>query len=364
MGIAFWRSALFFVVIAVFAVIIFPSQRELGKLYIESGSVGKATAYLGPYFHKYPHDTANTLRYFKGLLYFGNSVEFLKFARQMRDRYPEDLAYHGILADFYENNLQPQLASGEWLAMLRINPLQPEIKEKLVSYYELSKDTQGLVRFYSMQISQRAAGLEDYYDLGRLYSLNRDPSFAQRVYLEILKKFPGQDEARMRLAEAYEFSGNIPAAVNLYTQLYDSSPLNVDYALLLAEKLLRYDREERALDYLGRFLRRFRQDKGFTENLLYFYQAKAAGMDYLAEIEDFYRDNPHDSVILKFMAQGYFEANEYKKSEILLRSYNEKTGGDYRSHHLLGDVYSALGQPAAGRREYREALRLVREQTR
>ncbi|MDD5512478.1 MAG: hypothetical protein PHD09_01745 [Candidatus Omnitrophica bacterium] len=361
MGIAFWRSALFFTVIAVFAVIIFPSQRELGKLYIESGAVGKATAYLGPYFHKYPHDTANTLRYFKGLLYFGNSAEFLKFARQMRDRYPEDLAYHGILADFYEHNLQPQLASEEWLAMLRINPLQPEIKEKLVSYYELSKDIQGLMRFYSMQINQHAAGLEDYYDLGRLYSLNKDPSLAQGVYLEILKKFPGQDAARMRLAEAYEFSGKIPPAVDLYVQLYNNSPSNADYAILLAEKLLKYGREERALDYLGRFLRRFRQDGNFIDNLLYLYQAKSAQMDYLAVIEDFYRNYPIDNEILKFMAQSYFAANEYEKSEILLRSYNEKTGGDFRSHHLLGDVYLALGRKTAGQREYREALRLIQE---
>lgn len=60
------------------------------------------------------------------------------------------------------------------------------------------------------------------------------------------------------------------------------------------------------------------------------------------------------------LGEAYFNDREYKKALMILKEYNDKTGGDHRSYHILGDILAAKGDRSGSRREYTRALELIR----
>ncbi|MDD2752528.1 MAG: tetratricopeptide repeat protein [Candidatus Omnitrophica bacterium] len=360
MGISLWKSITFFLIIAIFAVMLFPSQRELGKLYTKSGIFDQARMYLQRHFHQSPEDVASTARYLQSMLYYGDGREFLTITNQMIQRYPQDKVYYELLAEFYEHNMMNKEACEVWLKLLRFNPQASELKYKAISYYKLSKDIPGLIKLYQWLITKNAANLTDYYDLAQFYSLRRQASAAQKTYLAILKKWPKEQDAQWQLACSYDASGESEKAIEWYRKTYQENPNNKNYALTLTVALLEHNKDKEAQDLLGELLVRFTGDKKFISGLLYQFETLDKSKGFLAKIEEFYAAHPQNFAFLKMLGQNYFDLNNYKKAAEVLRRYNEATGGDYHTHHLLGDILSAWGEKSASEREYREALKLIR----
>ena len=360
MGISLWKSITFFMIIAIFAVMLFPSQRELGTLYTNSGIFDQAKFYLERHFRKTPEDIASTSRYLNSLLYYGDIQEFLQISHQMIAKYPQNPTFYEMLAEFYENNMMEKDAAAVWLKLLQFNPKSPELKYKLISYYKISKDIPGLIKLYQWLIKKEAANLTDYYDLALIFSMRKETLRTQNTYLAILKKYPKELEAQLQLAHSYDAGGQAEKAIALYKKIYDGNQKSKNYAMTLVIKLLEYKKNKEAQVLLGELLKRFPSEKKFISGLIYQFETQDKTDGYLLVIEEFYNNNPKNYQLLKILGQSYFNLNDYKKAAQVLRRYNEATGGDYHTHHLLGDILSAWGEKSASEREYREALRLIR----
>jgi len=363
-GIPWWKSALFFVSIAVFGIALFPSQRETGKLFSETGSLDKARFYLEKQFHRDPADLANTVRYLDSLRYHNEDIVFERSVKRLERLFAGNLEFLDVVARFYEDNYDYGKACKYWFEMLKIDPNLKDIREKLISTALLSKDFAHLIGLYNFEISRGYAGPEDYYALARLYSLERNSARARDIYERLLGKYPEESNAKVLLADIYEVSGEPDKAIALYGKLINGSPDNINYALKYIDLLIKAKKDNEAMEALEIFSRRFSSDSRFVRLLSDMYVKLGKRKEAIGLLEELYRRDPENYIVLKSLGDLYMDTRDYEKALEVLNAYNEKTGGDYHSHHVLGDVLSAMGDKTGGEREYREALGLIRRENR
>jgi len=361
MGIQWWKSSFFFLTMAVLGVMLFPSQREMGKLFSESYVFDKARFHLEKLFHENPGDLANAERYLNSLRYLKEDALFLRAGRRMTHLYPDSVALNRIMAAFYEDRMDYEKSSYYWLRMLKAKPSLTETKEKLISYYTLYKQDDKLIAFYEMEIKNKTAGLETMRSLGSLYLLQKRAEKAGVLYAQILAEYPYDENDRVRLAGIYEYEGETQKAIAIYRQISQSNPENANYALKLVDVLIRYKKDKEALEVLESCATRFSGDGRFLEILSDMYAKLGRTKEAVLLLEKLYAENPQNYKLLKSLGELYLNAKDYEKAREALVVYNEKTGGDYHSHHVLGDVLLAGGDRPGSEREYRQALQLIRE---
>jgi len=364
MGIAWWKSAIFFVSITVFGIGLIPSGREMGKLYTESDAFDKAQFYLEKQFHEDPYDLANAERYLRSLIYHDRDTIFLREAGKLARMHPKNMHILKLLAEFYEDRMDYPEASEYWLRLLRIDPELEDFREKLLSYYRLGKKYRKLREFYESEVERETASLNEYHDLARLYALSQDTGNSEKIYKMILQKSPGDNRAKTALADIYLYKGEVNKAIAMYRDIVSGQPDNINYALIYADLLIKYRKDEEAKEAIKSFLTRFPRDERLITLLSDVYSRTGKRKEAIALLEELYEKNPENHNALKTLGGLYADAHDYDRALEVLNAYNEKTGGDYHSHHVLGDVLSAMGDKAGAEREYRKALDLIRRENR
>lgn len=367
MGVPLWRSILFFVLIAAFGIMLFPSQRETGKLYAQAGFFDKARFYLEKQFHQDPTDIANAKRYLESLLYHRENAVFTRTIKKLLKLNPDSITLLEIAANFYADNMDYEQASIYWMKIVREAPPSPkvdDVKEKLIAYCMLEKKYDTLISIYNLEIDKERGNLDTYYELARLYALERKLPETISTYNALLVKYPDESPVKERLAELYEFSDEIDKAITLYREVAKSEPGNKNYALRLIEVLLKYKKNEEALNALEIFSKRFPGEKQFVELLAEIYIRSGRREEAITLMENLYLKDPENYVLLRTLGQLYYDANQHTKAFETLRRYNEKTGGDATSHHLLGDLFADMGDTSGSRREYEKALELIQQEDR
>ena len=134
---------------------------------------------------------------------------------------------------------------------------------------------------------------------------------------------------------------------------------NFVYAGALVGMLEKMNRPYQLIDTLQRFLPDFPDKEYFVSLLTQTYARLGNPSGAISLIEEFYSGRDIPSVAEKSLAELYVQTKDYGKAKKVLQEYNEKTGGDYHSYHLLGDVFACLGQDHASRRSWQRALELI-----
>ncbi len=360
MGISFWKSCLFFLVVVILGIILFPSPRMMGLFYAQSRRLTQARYYLEQHYQLDPQDLPNTVRYLQTLITSGDFVLFEQVGQKALAIYPNELSVHRVMADFYEGQFQYDQASAHWEKMLLLDPKLKDIPEKLLSYYIFEKNYPALIRIYELAIQQKQDSPDLYYDLARLYALQKQFKQAETIYTQLLEKFPHEAEAKLKLADMYEYTKQEEQALALYKKISQEQRDNVQYAKLFLEKLIEYKKEIEAMQLFHVYKKQFSRSDAFLIFLADVYldfnqrQEASALLETIAQ-------HPYRKSYLDKLGELYYKVKEYEKASDLLRSYHDQTTGDYHSHHVLGDVYAALGDQEGSRREYEKALQLIRQ---
>ncbi len=264
------------------------------------------------------------------------------------------------MADYFEGRLEFENAAEHWAAIVRQNPEELEVRDKLVSYYLVSKDLEALRGIYEYERKKSQASADLYEDLGNLYVMAGDTGKAVEVYQEMAARFPRNERALTRLLDISEYRGEREKALTYSRQLADYYPDNRDYALRYAQKVIQYQPAE-AEKLIQGWIQKFSQTQDFLLILAEFYIQQGKKKEAVDVLQSILQKNPQNTAVIRSLGENLYSLHQYEDARELLENYHARTGGTYHTHHLLGDVYNALGNASAGRREYEEALRQLRE---
>ncbi|KJJ83728.1 hypothetical protein OMAG_002387 [Candidatus Omnitrophus magneticus] len=361
MGISFAKSIIFFICIIFLGLMLLPSYREAGKLLIESGNYEGASFYLSKQFHRDPADIKNTKRYLESLIYLEKFDVMEKISEKLTHFHEKDIDMLKALASYYNMKMDMGKAAFYWEKILRVNPKDKEIKEKLIAYYVINKKHDNLINFYKREIKRDTAILSEYYSLGNIFLGRKNATAAISVWTALLDKFPNERLAVEKLAISYESAGDIEKSISLYRDIYSKYKVGNDYFLSFVEKLCRHNKMDEAIEMLEKLFYSGVRDKNIDGLLIELYQKSGRTKDALAILEECVEEYPEEYNFLKLAGELYLEQKDYTKAFTAIRSYNEKTGGDYHSHHIIGDLLCGMGDTRAGEFEYRKALELIRQ---
>ena len=313
--------------------------------------------------------------------------------------FPEDIDAKRVLAQILEIVGRSQEALSLYREITQKDPKNQygfeELLEKLLFYKEEREAlefTQGLMERFSdpqpflLVISGFFTRLQN-----------------QQEWMTILEKFHGQraqEPIVMRLlGEVYYEKKNYSAALELLQELHDtnqcdyyshylmaniyeawekSSEANFEYELALRH-LERYDRQYSSVEdklIKAQILKKLGRTKDslLVVNLVLLrepnnpFALELSAGNYIdlrrmplarERLEKLYSVKDSDSNLLKVLSEIYIKMGDYNKAESTLRSYHEKTGGDYRSYHMYGNVLANMGDHSGSQRAYSEALRLI-----
>lgn len=361
MGISFWKTVLFFLILMILGVLVFPSPRSMGLFYAKSRKFTDALPYLERQYERNTTDVLNTVRYLEALKYDGQFSIFEKTAAQALKISEKEWRLHEVLANYYEGRLQMAQASDHWRTILELNPELNDVEEKLKAYYLLNKRYERAIAIYKEQIRKSKVPLDLYYELAQLHALKRKWAETENAYLEIIRQFPGEADARLKLADMYEAKGEEDKALEFYRELNTLFPDKVDFVERFLVKLIETNRWADVKALLANYKNKFQNDSAFLSLLSGAYMDLNDKKEALRLLELLAQKNSLGTTDLSRLGELYFDFKEYAKARDFLNQYHEKTGGDYHSHHVLGDCLVALGDRDGGYREYEKALELIRQ---
>jgi len=360
MGISIWRSLVFFMAVGAFGLFLFPSQRELGKVYAEAGIFDTARFYLEKQYHSDPGDLANTLRYLMSLQDHGESRLFERVADRTSAMFPDSIRLKTFLGGYYEGDLQMDKAAVCWDGVVRLDPTDQDALWKVIAYYQYTKKYDALIGLYEHLIQKGFASIEMYYALGRLYSLRRDAGKALTTYTRLLEEHPHEEIARVRLAETYEFIGEKRKAALLYRELTKLRPDDSTIWDKAANGFLSTGDHGKLNEVIREFSLLFPNSPRMVTMLTDYYQRHGKDAKMIVILESLLTGEDDNPYVIKALGEIYYDRGDHDRSRKMIERYNAETGGDYKSHHILGDILTAMGDADGGRREYEKALELLR----
>lgn len=145
---------------------------------------------------------------------------------------------------------------------------------------------------------------------------------------------------------------------------YNSSVRNNDTELKTEEVeiLVKLGRLEEAAEIIDKLVESGQgKNVRVIETALYLYQSLGRFESAQKMGDALYALRPEDHALLKIQGEIAFQLRDYKSAERKLEQYHEKTQDDYRSYHLLGDVYTAMGKNIEGRKSYERALNILHQ---
>lgn len=313
----------------------FPSdieaKQELAQVLEIMGHAKEAVSLYRQIAQQKPDSEYHGSQLLEKLLYYREEKEALELTRELMGRFSDARPFLAVLSGFFsEIQTQP-----EWLDILeKLHRLQPNepIALRLLGeiYYNENNFFQALVLLKKLHDLDQC----DYYShylMANIYEGWAQPSEAKAEYQLALKHLE-------RYAHRYgSVSDKLIKAQILRKLGKRKESLLVLNLILLREPNNVYALELSAGNYMD--LRRMPFAKERLEKLSVL--------------------KPDDSELLRSLSEIYIKMGDYNQAQQTLRSYHEKTGGDYRSYHLYGNVLSTLGDDIGSQRAYSEALRLI-----
>ncbi len=361
MGIKLLKSLAFFIGMALLALFLSPSQREKGLLYTHAKHFAKARMHLEHYFNTSTKDAKNRERYMLTLLYEGDYETLEKIGKSLLKNNPNNFMVHKAMAKNYAYHMEFEKAEQHWLAMLKQYPHLRETEKKLVSSYIMRNKFDQLIDWYSFKIKQKAAEPEDYEFLLNMYLLGDYLDEAEVLALDTIAYFPSkQPKMNTFLAWIYEFRGETDKLIALYHEKFEMTP-SLNTLLDLAHTYIAYQRPKKALALLKKYQVAFQNNPEILLLLSEIYVTLEEPEMATQTLEAIETPGSFYVRILQALVELYLKLKRPEPAIERLKRYHEKTGGDYQSYHLLGDLLATQGDESGSRTAYEKALILLRE---
>jgi len=265
------------------------------------------------------------------LLFYKEEKEALELTQELTDRLSDTQPFLVVISGFF-TRLQNQK---EWLTILEKfhnqRPQEPIVMRLLGEVYYEEKN-------YS-------AALEL---LQELHDINQCDYYSHYLMASIYDAWEKSSEANSEYALALK-----------HLERLDRKYSNVEHKLIKAQILKKLGRTKESLLVVNLVLLR-EPNNTFALELSAGNYIDLRRMPLARErLEKLYSVKDSDSNLLKVLSEIYIKMGDYNKAESTLRSYHEKTGGDYRSYHMYGNVLANMGDHSGSQRAYSEALRLI-----
>lgn len=362
MGIPAFHSILFFFLVLIIGLGLFPSDRELGMRYALSRANERAVQYLTRHFDKNPLDYANTLRYVESLAEAGSSQEAIDILEKLTAQQANQPQIFRILSKLHLNHLNEAKASIYLENLLDLNipkSERVEIIDKLKAYYSVANEKQKSKILYHKEWLH-SKDLAWLYEAAHVTSRMGDYSETHRFYEIILGTNAFDIEALTWLAEYNETIGERTIAFNYYEKISQRVEADDYWKLKYVSLLFESGKFSTLIPYLENAEPLFKEQKS---RLMYLADALLAIGNLEKSIQTWeiiVEQYPKDSVVLEGYVYALMEAKQFNQIINKLEQWHEKKEGSYRTHHLLGDAYSAVGRSDDASREYQGALQLIR----
>ena len=339
---------------------------ELARLYAVNHRLSKAKAMYEELVVRYPKDSKAKRKLAELLEILSDVDGALDLYRQIAEADPKDQsAYAQFLEKLLFFNRQNDAFNLMTKTIQGFKDIRPFVQ--VVSGYSGKwrdkEEWQALLDIFYQRDSQDPITIRL---LAELFYNEKDYEKALSLLTELHNRDYCDYYTHYLMGNAYSFLSDRESAQNQYnlamkhyerrSEFYNS----VSDKLIKADILRRLGRRNESLLVLNLILRQNPKNPLALElaagNYLDLKRIPMA-KEYL---EKLYMENQEDVDVLKSLGELYVLLEDYKNAEKILRSYHEKTGGDYRSYHMYGNVLAAIGDESGSQRAYRQALRLIR----
>jgi predicted Zn-dependent protease len=124
-------------------------QMNLGNLYAENKKYDKATQIFESLDNKYGINESSTASAIRVLMAAGKFGEAEIKAKQLIEKYPEEILYNGLLAEIYSNNGEADKARDVYKELMDKNPDNPQTQLSFCNFLISQKNYDGLINILS-----------------------------------------------------------------------------------------------------------------------------------------------------------------------------------------------------------------------
>lgn len=244
---------------------------------------------------------------------------------------PDNLFYHGLLAEIYDKEGDYEKAAGVYESMTKINPDEIDFYFKRAEYYQQEKKYDQALKIYN-EIEKKLGPTQQ--TTAAKYSIHMEqkkPSKAAAEIENLAKSFPRNADYRLMLADHYEYAGEKEKATEAYKEVLKLDPENDIANLALAQSF------------------------------------KASGDDtqYLKSLQEIF-SNPEIDIDVKIQELvpytekvGSSNDEAFKKEAIGLAETLTKThSSEAKAFSIYGDMLNYADQPKAAIVQYKKAISL------
>lgn len=341
-----WKSFFFFGGIVCFGLFVFPSNREIGRLYVDAKNINKAFPYLSEQVVLDPEDDINMRRYIMVIYERALYPEFILKTYKYLQKHPDDMILRKILAEYFEYSMQYEKAVIQWEYMLKSDPTLIDVQNKIISYLRLSKKDEDLIKFYRNEVdNNKSISLSVYYALAELYFLKKDLKNAEYMYSLILEKDANQIVAQEHLGYIYTFLGMKNNVLDVYKRLATINLNNEYYLSQYSAKLIEYNEFDKAKYFLLRkCIPKFPNHLFFREQLiLIYYELKEFELG-IHESEKLYKISKAPELLKSIGEVYYFELQNEDKALGYLEDYVSIVKNQISAYDILFEIYFSLGK--------------------
>jgi tetratricopeptide (TPR) repeat protein len=352
-----YNSIIFFIFILLVAFILVPTNRELGKLFFRINDFQSAKNYLKDQFIKDQDDVFNLKRYLQVLYEQRENYKFEKISNIFLDKNSNNLEINNIVAKYNEDNMQLEKAVKYWKKIFFLNPNDENIFSKILNYYEFNKNYDEIIEVCEYKKANGHFDLKDFYYLGNIYLRKREIKKAEKLYFELLKKYPKEKDVFFYLEYIYSYLGEQEKLINILQKIYSNE--NDEYfSIKIVDILIQTKKYDEAITQLNVFYNKTKN----IEYLKYLYDINLNVKKDLAESEKLLyilvKKYPKKYFLdFRYLAELFYQKGNLLKSMKFLEIYHEHFKGDYLSHNLLGDIYASLGFSDRSKAEYKKAIK-------
>ncbi|OGW81391.1 MAG: hypothetical protein A2Z83_02055 [Omnitrophica bacterium GWA2_52_8] len=339
---------------------------ELGLRLMTHGKIEEAKQVFQKYAKRFPYEGTALLRLGQIAKHEGDMPAMLEYYSKMIEVNPENQDYARLYLEAYFESGDRAGRVGVLEKLTKRFAGNLQVMMEMIDYYERVGQPAKVVSWLETAYTQHPGNPVLTKILGGLYLDLEDYDQALWLFRDYRKSSPLDYQGAMREGETllklgrveesrvcYEDAWKTLEAVESRTAGEDRDAVRLMGSLGLRDQALALLKEvteaapgdPAVLELAGSVYRDagdFASARRYYELLLKRYPGHAGHLLALGELET--------------------ELKDYEKAKSHLLAYHEKTGGDRRSYHLLGDVLAASGDDAASRRAYERALELLRKE--
>ena len=370
----YWYVFLFFVLIAMIGVLLFPSSFDMVTIYTNSYLYDRALGLLDGMERRDPDDGRIVEKRAEVVFLSGHYQEAVEILKKLVSRNPGYAETWRQLAHIHINLLEFREAMKAYEGLVKLVPGDSEALHRLAEYYRMYQlkdkaiqNLENLVKYFPKERTNRSDLAKLYVSRGKIEDciralienvnlfpddedavllltgilsyLNRREELVE-LYSMLLERNPDDPALLLKLAEQYEAQKQYSKADEIYESLSSSHPEDAQLLSLIGQQILAYGRKLQAKEYFMKTFERSKFDRKALEGMIYVtleHNPKQT-RGYLAQLE---KQNPDDPDVVYLLATIYESLSQPEKSIALYKQYLELADTQSVDYYILREIAHA-----------------------